>query len=1021
MWLSKLYHNHVLATLAYLMVLLLGILAYPQLPREQAPEAQFKIVSITITLPGASAEDVERFVIDPVERMLKAKIKDIDHVNSDAQGGNANITVTFKDIKQALYDRRVQELRREVQAIDLPKTQAPDIQEQNSSSPEWYKVLVYGPGNDDNFRHQARQVQRDLQQLPGVANVMNKGLEDAELNIVFHPERLAALGIEPSVLSNTVQAYFKDIPAGKVKVDGREWSVRVTGTEDVLSNLAALPILGEKSAVKLGELADITRSSREALLGARFRGQPAIVLMPFKQPGANALQLIDQINAYIDTRNKLSASTGVSLFLLIDTSDAIREAIHVMEEHAWSGMVLVLAVTWLMLGTRLAFLTTLAVPFSLAGVFIALQLTGQSLNMSVLLGVVLVLGMLVDDAVVVIEAIGQHLRRGLPPLDATVAALREVWLPVATSSFTTMASFLPLMLIQGFLGNLMGIVPQVVCLGLLISLVQALWILPAQAVVAVKPETGTTWRERLRQTLQLRYTSLLIKVLRRPKRSLLIVLSIFALTGIALKLEWVNFGLLPEQPSYDLFISLEMPNGTSTQKTLAKLEEIEARITPLFKPGELRASAIESGEVAINGKFLSGHQYGDIWFSMNSGHSRDSATIVPLARQALDDLSGTVGVWVQGENSFWQGQVGKPIKLTVYGASGLELNKAIAELKAILSGIPGVQNVQLDSTAGLPELKLRLNGDAIERAGLNPSAIANLLQMLSGGEIIGNFIDGDESVGIRVRAYDDVSHDINALLQHTITRSDGSKIPLSQLVFAEQRDTPARIAHLDYKRVLTIQADLDKAKLDTLAVNQLVKARWDEVKDHYPDVKLELGGEMETITQGLSQLWQQFVLGIGLIFIIVGAQFRSYRLPFLVLLKVPMAFMGLILGLLISREPISLYTLYGAVALAGIAVNSAILMFSAAQDRLESGMGVVHATVYAARRRMLPILITSFTTLMGLLPLAMSSDKSSTQWRPVASAIVWGVGFSTILTLFIVPLLYRLAMGFSYRSNKLGL
>jgi multidrug efflux pump subunit AcrB len=175
---------------------------------------------------------------------------------------------------------------------------------------------------------------------------------------------------------------------------------------------------------------------------------------------------------------------------------------------------------------------------------------------------------------------------------------------------------------------------------------------------------------------------------------------------------------------------------------------------------------------------------------------------------------------------------------------------------------------------------------------------------------------------------------------------------------------------------------------------------------------------MLAIQEGLGQLWQQFVLGLGLIFIIVGAQFRSYGLPFLVLFKVPMAFTGLVLGLLISREPISLYTLYGAVALAGIAVNSAILMFSAGHDRLAAGMGVVHASVYAARRRLLPILITSSTTFMGLLPLALSSEQSSTQWRPVATAIVWGVGFSTILTLFIVPLLYRLAMGFSFKKAK---
>jgi len=1021
MWLNRLYDNHVLANLAYLLVLILGALAYPQLPREKAPDANFNIVDISVALPGASAEDVERLLVAPIERVLHSKIKDIDHVNSNAQSGQADILVIFKDIKRALYERRVLELRRELQALaqsDLPReAQLPDIYEVNSRDPDWFKVLVYGPGEDENFRRQARQVQRDLQRLPGVLRVDSKGLEDPELHVVFYPERLVGLGIDPGALADTVKAYFRDIAAGTVKVNGREWLVRVTGTDDASANLADLPVMAAKGMVKLGELADITRTSKAVKLGARFQGQPAIVIMPMKQLGANTLALIDRIKAYIDTRNRVSATTGVHLFLLIDTSDAIRQAIAVMEQHAWSGMLLVLAVTWLMLGTRLALLTTLAVPFSLAGVFIVLQVTGQSLNLSVLLGIVIVLGMLVDDAVVVIEAIGQYLRRGRTPLAATVAALHEVWLPVSTSSMTTIASFMPLMLVGGYLGTIMGVVPQVVCLALLISLVQALWILPAHAAVTVKTGIASFWRERLRQTLQRRYTHSLIRVIRTPRRSLLVVLAVFALAGAALALDWVRFSFFPEEPSYGFVVTLEMPTGTPSERTLAKLEEIEGRIIPLFKPGELRASAVENGAISKEGRFLYGHQYGDIWFNLKSGSNRDAATLIPLVKPLLTSITGTVGVWVEGDAP---NPVGKPINLRISGASKSELEAAVAQLKAILGGISNVHDIKLDTFAGLSELKLRLDGEAIQRAGLRPDSVVRTLQLLADGESAASFIDQDEPVGVRVRAHQDNDPDIAALLQHTVARADGSSVPLSQLVIAEQRVGPASIDHTDFQRVLTLQADIDKKKMDTLAVNKLIKERWEQIRDRYPDIKVDFSGEMEEVNKGLSQLGQQFVLGIGLIFLIVGAQFRSYALPCLVLLKVPMAFAGVVLGLLISREPISLYTLYGAVALAGIAVNSAILMFSAADDRLASGMGVVHATVFAARRRMMPILITSLTTLVGLLPLALGGDESSTLWRPVATAIVWGVGFSTVLTLFIMPLLYRLAMGWSMREKRLS-
>jgi multidrug efflux pump subunit AcrB len=1020
MWPAQLYRNHVLATLVYFSVVLLGFLAYSQLPREQAPELDLKVASIIVTLPDASAEDVEKRVIDPVEKMLREKIKDIDHVNTNASPGSAIVDIRFKEnIKPYLYERHIQELRREIQVLALanwPKAPPPEVMEGNSFSEDWYKVLVYGPGNDDNFRRQARQVQRDLQQLPGIANVLNKGLEDAELAIVFDPVKLATFGLDPSALTNTIQGYFADANAGKVKVDNLEWLVRITGKDNPASKLANLPIVSAKGLVRLGDVAEITRSGQSALMGARFKGQPCIVLMPFKQPGANVLELVDRINAYIYERNKVNASTGVKLYLLIDTSDTIRNSLKVMEEHAWSGMLLVFAVTWLMLGTRLSLLTTLAVPFSLAGVFIALQITSNSLNLSVLLGIVIVLGMLVDDAVVVVEAIDDKLRRGLSSLDATVAALKEVWLPVTTSSFTTIASFIPLILVGGFLGQMMGIVPQVVCIGLMVSLVQALWIVPTQAVLMVQAGPLPDWRYCLRLKLQRRYTSVLIRIFRAPKKTLSALAGVFIIAGSAWIFDWIKADYLLQPPNYGFIITLEMPTGTNKEKTLAKLEEIEKLITPLFRPGELRASAIESGSATINGKPFNGHQYGDIWFSMVSNKERTATQLLPDVRQALSRLTGMAGVWVEGESTALTA-LGKPINLRLSAMSGSELDTAIAELKAILASIPGVFNIKLDNTTGMSELNIRLNGEAIQRAGVNPSSVTQYLQLLTGGEAVTTFNEEGETVTVKVIAKRSNSHDIQSLLEHTIMNPAGGTIPLSQLVTADKRTGPAGISHVDYKRILTLQADLNKNQQDTLSVNQQIRERWDKIKDRYPDVHVELSGEMLAIQEGLSHLWQQFVLGIGLIFIIVGAQFKSYIMPFLVLMKVPMAFSGLILGLLISREPVSLYTLYGAVALTGIAVNSAILMFSAGHDRLRAGTGVVHASLYAAKRRLLPILITSFTTMTGLLPLALSNEQSSTQWRPVATAIAWGVGFSTILTLFIVPLLFRLALGL-LRSDK---
>lgn len=1012
MALLNLYRNHVLANLTYCMVLILGVLAYVQLPKEKAPDSPVNSASIAINLPGASAADVERLLVVPVERMLRSKIKDIKHVHSNAQSGIAAVSVEFEDIDKPLYQIRVQELRRELQTLErseFPKEA--DLQEifEGNLATDWFKILVYSPGEDENYRRQARQVKLDMQRLPGVARVITKGLEDPELHVVFHPERLAGLGISATALADTVRSYFRDSAAGIVNVSQQEWLVRVTGTDDAAARLAELLIIAAQGEVKLGYLADINRASKKIKLGARFRGQPAIAVMVFKQSGANTLALIDQLKTYIDARNRVSAHTGVKLFLLIDESDTIRNAIAVMEEHAWTGILLVLAVTWLLLGGRLALLTTLAVPFSLAGVFIALQVSGQSLNLSVLLGVIIVLGMLVDDAVVVIEAIGQQLRKGLQALPATVSGMSEVWLPVTTSSLTTLATFLPLMLVGGYLGNLMGVVPQVACLALVISIIQALWILPAHAVVSVKSGVAAAWREAMQIKIQRYYSHALIQIMRRPKATVLVLISVFVLAGSALSWQWVRFNFLPTEPDYGFIITLEMINGTSTAQTLATLEEIERRVTKLLKPGELRASASESGAIGKQGRFLYGHQYGDIWFSLNR-NSRDAVTLIPLIKPLLNNLDGAIAAWVEGEGSALSGGVGKPVKLNINGTPGNEMAAAIAQLRSIVTEIPGVSQVRLDIIPGLPELKLSLNSVAIQRAGLTPETVRRTIQLLADGEVVASFVEQAEPVIVRVRGYQNQIHDINELLRHTVARADGSSVPLNQLVNAETRISAASIDHIDFQQTLTLQAALDKTQMDTLAANGLIKQRWQQVQDRYVNVNVTFSGEVETIEQGLQQLGQFFVLGLGLIFIVVGAQFSSYGLPLLVLLEIPMAFAGVILGLLISREPVSLYTLYGGVALAGIAVNAAILIFSAAYDRLAAGMGVVHATILAARRRLLPILITSLTTLVGLLPLAVGGDASSTMWQPIATAIVWGVGFSTLLTLFIMPLLFHLVM-----------
>ena len=269
---------------------------------------------------------------------------------------------------------------------------------------------------------------------------------------------------------------------------------------------------------------------------------------------------------------------------------------------------------------------------------------------------------------------------------------------------------------------------------------------------------------------------------------------------------------------------------------------------------------------------------------------------------------------------------------------------------------------------------------------------------------------------VRVRAVPQVRRNIDSVLEQTIALPNGGRIALGQLVKVERTVGKSSIRHYNFRRAITVEADLDKTKMDTLVANNYLKQQWRKVQTRYPNIDLDFSGELDDINESLDSLGVLALLGIGLIYLILGTQFKSYWQPFMILVTVPLAFTGVTLGLIVSNNPVSLYTLYGVVALMGIAVNSAIVMIHAANQRLEQGMSVLHATIYAARRRVVPIIITSLTTVAGLFSLAIGLGGKSLLWGPVASAIVWGLAFSTVLTLFVIPLLYRAFMRRSHHA-----
>jgi multidrug efflux pump subunit AcrB len=461
--LQRLLQNHVLANLTFLLVLGIGFLAYGLMPRQQDPTINFNWIAITTVLPGASAGDVEKRVTDPLERAVRS-IPDIRFISSNSREGVSSLLIRFEDIDDATFDKHLTDIRREIQSAedDLPDAASdPYILELTSSSAfPSVTIAVIGVADDENLRIQARNIEKDIEAIKGVDRADPIGLDDPEIEVSFDPDLLQAQGLSPVQLADSVALWFRDISAGSVEVSDQAWLVRIAGRSADPDSVKNIPLLGLEGEVALDRIADITRTRKKAQADALVDGQPAIVIPIMKKDNANTLELVERVSDYIDGRNALAMATGVELLIIDDQTVPTKSAISLMQKNALIGLALVLCVAWAFLGLRIAFLTAIGIPFILAGTFWVLWSIGETLNVTVLLGVVIVLGMLVDDAVVVVEAIYHRLQQGMPVVQATLNSLQEVAMPVTTAVLTTMAAFLPLMLLPGILGDFMRVIPM---------------------------------------------------------------------------------------------------------------------------------------------------------------------------------------------------------------------------------------------------------------------------------------------------------------------------------------------------------------------------------------------------------------------------------------------------------------------------------------------------------------------------------------------------------------------------------
>ncbi|MGI9221913.1 MAG: efflux RND transporter permease subunit [Woeseiaceae bacterium] len=1014
--------NHPLVNILFTVVLVMGAMSYMSMPREQDPEINFNFVSIETVLPGATAADVESLVTGPLEDALR-NVRDIKFVSSTSRENSSVILIRFRELSERDFDKRVSDLRREIQSKandELPDdAEDPRILEITSSNGFPTAIVVaVGQADDERLRRQGKLIKEELERLTGVDQVNAFGFNEPELHIEIDPRALAAHGLSAIDVAEQLRAAYRDVSAGKIDVGNDAWLLRVSGKTadpEVLAQFLLSPPGSPQLKVRLDSVAEVKRGRKEAIQLVSFEGMPAISMAVTKVSFTNTLELVDRVNEYIEQKNVTLAGTGISLVLSDDQTVQTRKAISVMQTNAVLGLALVLVVCWLFLGLRIAAFVTLGIAFSVAGTFWILNMAGHTLNVSVLLGVVIVLGMLVDDAVVVVESLYYRLQRGQEAVAAALDALREVVRPVTSAVFTTISAFLPLMLLPGILGDFMLVVPLVVTIGLLVSLIEAYWILPSHVIgisknAPVKSDPLKHWRGRWTHNVRVRYTKALAYVFRRPKRFFAAGVLAFMLSGMAFATGAIKVNFFTMDPIRMFYVNVDMPPRAPLEETLAQTVRIEDRLRPLIPDAEVRAITSMAGIKFTDAEILYGDNYGQIQVSLNP-KERDSRTVAAVVDSIRETVLQTPG---EATISFFEVSGGPPvasdIEARVRGDDATALREATDLLKDIVRQIEGVENIVDDDVPGRYELTLDLDYRAIREAGLSPGAVARMLRLHVDGEIIAFTRDKGEKLELRVRGPERRLSDIDAVLDDPILLPDGGTTSFAALTTQAVTQNSGSIKRYNYRRSIKVQADLSENSPNTVSAVNFIRDEWAKVAAQYPNVDLDFSGQFEDIEESLDAMGILFLFGMGLIYLILATQFRSYFQPMLIIVSVPMAFTGVSFGLFVTQQPLSLFTLYGIVALTGIAVNAAIVLIDATNTRIASGMRPLHAVIYAARRRVIPILMTTLTTIAGLFSLATGLGGKSLLWGPVAASMVFGLFVATTMTLFLVPILFRLFM-----------
>lgn len=989
----------VFAAVIIIALLAIGIVSYTGLPLSSMPEVDPAYISVTVILPGASPDQMESKVSKKVEESV-GQISGVKHLTTSVSESVSTTMIEFQLEKAS--DVALQEVRDKMSSIrgDLPEDiQEPMISKYDITAQPIMSLAVTGPLENRELSKLVDDViKKKLSTVKGVGAVNIYGNEEREIQIKLDKEKLASYNLTTAEVVSSFAKDNLDVPSGKLSDDSNKMTIRTDGSIKNVSDFNNMSVATRNGVeIRVKDIAEVVDGSKEKESLSFFKGKAAISLDIIKQSGGNTVEVATDIKAELDSIQS-TLPAGVKIDIVNDNSTSIRNTVNSVITTLIEGCILAVIIVFLFLGEPgITGISAISLPTSIITTFALLKLRNFSLNLITLTALSLAVGLLIDDAIVVIENIVRHMHMGKSPMQAAKDGTSEIGLAVMATTFAVVAVFLPVAMAKGMIGRYLLQFGLTIVFSLLVSLFVSFTLIPVMTSRFVKQKNGAfggiigrflIWFNKQFELLANVYTRLLRAVLNHRAITLVLVLVVFA--GSLSIFPLLKTTSVPAQDLGEISIVADVDSGTTLEKAGEKVKEIEGLIN---KNPQVKYVYTTVKPEKLN--FF-------VKLTDKQDRKQSSKDIAAEFRKSLQGITG-VNLAVNVNSGF--SISGKEVAFHIQGSDFTQIQKYAIQVKQVMRKIPGVADVDISYKGGNPEVRLDINHDAAADLGVSTAAVADTIRTMFNGVVVSQYTSGADRYDVRLSVKDSQQQDIDSLDGIFVPGTKGL-VPLSQVTKEVFSTSSTTINRYDKAREIQVSANL--VGISSGDFNKAFMAKLKNEVGIPANISVSVGGIEEMTSGGFSSLITALLMGVLFIFLVLAAQFESFIDPLAILFSLPLAIIGAIWGLFFSGNEVSMISMMGVILLMGLVTKNAILLIDFAKEKRKSGATCKEALLQAANIRLRPIMMTTIAMIFGMIPTAISTETGAELTSPMAWVIIGGLITSTLLTLVVVPIMYTL-------------